>query len=1197
MAGTQKTYATHLVGGYMSYEFLRTEANNDKTFKISLTLFRDIEQSEVEFDEEIEIGVYLNNAKRSRNQLLSVKLLRRQIVRPPGSEECDYYSNKRIEMGYYERTVTLAPYPQGYHIYFVRCCRNIQDNLKLDSKGDPYQGQTYYGFIPNPALENSSPFFSGIPSPYMCNNDTNTFLNRAVDPDGDSLVYRFVHPFQGGSVGQSTSKPTPPKELFPDNTELIIPKVEYKNTSFNVLNPFSPDGYANVDRSNGLTTLMARKPGSYVIAIEVEEYRNGISLGTVRLDMQILVLDCPPNKKPIGSNEGGTYFEIEAGEELCFKVFGNDPDVSPPQDVTVFATGDIMTGENGVTAPLAKMERKKARSSVETEFCWTPSCDQARDEPYEVTISTQDNGCPPKYHNYNIEIKVNRFEGSDEIVGPQRVCAASSYEYIYDAKDPQPNSTFYWEATNATIVGDNDQASVTLNFNGTGSATIRMVEISQYGCTGDTIDYVVDLIPTPALPVIAGTDTVCLGALNVNYTTTNNTGSTYRWILPDGSFGGSTTASIDQSWPQLGDFTLSVVETNSDGCRSDTGKIVVNVRKPDPGLYGAVSLCPNAQGIAYTATGHPYSTYNWTVNGGVQAGGGNSSNITVNWGNEGLGSIEIVETDKWGCRSDVVTIPIEKTYNLKGAQPGIDTSVCEFDTRVPYFVVNSNGSVYRWSVTGGTQVSGDSTSNIEVNWGAAGAGVIGVQQRAFDAVNNRECLSPILTLDVTIHPNPTANEINGDFSFCQGEDVRTYTVNGFAGSTYEWTVNGSNQDINGQGTNEIRLRWPDHGSFTMTVREMSKDSCFGELIDTVVIVHPKPISNAIEGDFIRCFPDISQTLYRVSGYPNSTYTWNVSNGTMAPPSTADSLLVDWNDQGHGEISVVEVSEFGCVGDTIKLPVYINNIELDLDRVSVGFPDDQMVGEWRTLYDDQTSEPFTVEKRAFGVEVTWSSVSNEHTPKFHETGINTDLTPFEYQIKTTDLCGNERFSEIHRSVLLTGVQDPNNFSLNLNFTPYIGWDNGVSSYELYRSSNADKSLSFFQMVSEGENIVIPSNNKDYRQCFRVLAHEAGGQTKSSWSNEICFFFSPNVYVPTAFSPKNNDGLNDQFHPVSVAVKDYQMKIFNRWGEIIFETDQQEEGWDGTYQQVDSPSGIYMYLITFSDFNDEVYQKAGTIQLMR
>jgi len=381
----------------------------------------------------------------------------------------------------------------------------------------------------------------------------------------------------------------------------------------------------------------------------------------------------------------------------------------------------------------------------------------------------------------------------------------------------------------------------------------------------------------------------------------------------------------------------------------------------------------------------------------------------------------------------------------------------------------------------------------------------------------------------------------------------------------------------------------------MSVTEMSKDSCPGQTIDTIVIVHPKPIADSIQGKFIHCFPDVYQSPYTVSGYPNSTYNWQVTNGSFAP-TNGNTILVDWNSSGYGSVSVVEVSEFGCIGDTLTLPVYINNIELDLDRISVGFPDDRIHSEWRLLNDDLTSGPFEVERRTYGVDVVWNPVGQEFYTNFTENNLNTDEYPFEIRIKTTDLCGNVVLSEVHRSILLTGDQDPNDFSLNLDFTEYFGWENGVDYYDLYRSKNEDRSLDLFMRVNLGEQITVPGSSQDYRQCFRVKATELNGQNKTSWSNEVCFFFSPNVYVPTAFSP-NKDGLNESFNPVTVAVKDYHLSIFNRWGEQIFVTEDQAEGWDGTYKQKDSQSGVYMYLVKYSDSAGEQYQKAGTVQLMR
>ena len=89
---------------------------------------------------------------------------------------------------------------------------------------------------------------------------------------------------------------------------------------------------------------------------------------------------------------------------------------------------------------------------------------------------------------------------------------------------------------------------------------------------------------------------------------------------------------------------------------------------------------------------------------------------------------------------------------------------------------------------------------------------------------------------------------------------------------------------------------------------------------------------------------------------------------------------------------------------------------------------------------------------------------------------------------------------------------------------------------------------------------------------------------------------NVYVPTAFSP-NKDGLNETFHPVSVAVKDYKLTVFNRWGEQIFVTQNQEEGWDGTYKNVNHSQGFICIWLISQIVKANSIEKSGTVQLMR
>lgn len=72
--------------------------------------------------------------------------------------------------------------------------------------------------------------------------------------------------------------------------------------------------------------------------------------------------------------------------------------------------------------------------------------------------------------------------------------------------------------------------------------------------------------------------------------------------------------------------------------------------------------------------------------------------------------------------------------------------------------------------------------------------------------------------------------------------------------------------------------------------------------------------------------------------------------------------------------------------------------------------------------------------------------------------------------------------------------------------------------------------------------------------------------------------PRVNIPEAFTP-NNDGLNDVLQVFTAYVSDYEFKIFNRWGEVIFVTNSPEQKWDGTYRGQAYPSMLYPYVISY------------------
>ena len=90
--------------------------------------------------------------------------------------------------------------------------------------------------------------------------------------------------------------------------------------------------------------------------------------------------------------------------------------------------------------------------------------------------------------------------------------------------------------------------------------------------------------------------------------------------------------------------------------------------------------------------------------------------------------------------------------------------------------------------------------------------------------------------------------------------------------------------------------------------------------------------------------------------------------------------------------------------------------------------------------------------------------------------------------------------------------------------------------------------------------------------------------------------PNVYVPNAFSP-NGDEENDVLFVRANFVTDMKLQIFNRWGELVFESTKLSDGWDGTYKGKDADPAVFVYHLTVVCEDGQEYFEKGNITLLR
>jgi gliding motility-associated-like protein len=126
--------------------------------------------------------------------------------------------------------------------------------------------------------------------------------------------------------------------------------------------------------------------------------------------------------------------------------------------------------------------------------------------------------------------------------------------------------------------------------------------------------------------------------------------------------------------------------------------------------------------------------------------------------------------------------------------------------------------------------------------------------------------------------------------------------------------------------------------------------------------------------------------------------------------------------------------------------------------------------------------------------------------------------------------------------------------------------------------------------------IPVGSIGNTYTYTVTASTPAG-CKGTASVTLKVYKGPDIYLPTGFTP-NGDGKNDKFHPISVGVKKINyLRVFNRWGQMVFSSTTINEGWDGNLGGMEQPNGVYVWVVQGVTSDDRVITKKGTVMLIR
>lgn len=220
----------------------------------------------------------------------------------------------------------------------------------------------------------------------------------------------------------------------------------------------------------------------------------------------------------------------------------------------------------------------------------------------------------------------------------------------------------------------------------------------------------------------------------------------------------------------------------------------------------------------------------------------------------------------------------------------------------------------------------------------------------------------------------------------------------------------------------------------------------------------------------------------------------------------------------------------------------------------------------------------------------------------DNSVEINKTKYRYYIEETDVCNNPPLkSNEGGNILLENQKLQQDCFLKWN--RYSEWYGGLASQTLYIQKQAGASIldNFNNSYEKYKKTLSLDEQKESSICFYITNQEGDsnrfGFKEESTSNISCIQGSPLVFVPSAFKPK---GINTTFKPIGTNIDSTQtqVKIFNRWGQMIWYGSGIGAAWDGRdANNKDVPAGVYYYSIIIIGIDRSKTSFTGNVTLIR
>jgi gliding motility-associated-like protein len=511
--------------------------------------------------------------------------------------------------------------------------------------------------------------------------------------------------------------------------------------------------------------------------------------------------------------------------------------------------------------------------------------------------------------------------------------------------------------------------------------------------------------------------------------------------------------------------------------------------------------------------------------------------VTATANNLIAGTYSVTITDSNSCsQSLIVTItdPPQLTMNLTAS----DTIICLGISSNLNSVVTGGTGIYSYSWSNGPTTAGQTVQpSVTTNY------ILTVSDAQGCTISDSVLITSIPALSATI-------DLGNDTAICQGDVITLDAGPGFV--SYLWQTGSTTQTVNVSISDQYFLT------------AIDTNGCISG--DTIIIsINPIPLVGLADSALI-C-PGATVTLSANPGYV--TYLWNT--GLLTPSITV-------NTAGFQSVTVTDIN--GCSNSDSTLVI--------MHPVPLLQPSAQPLTGCQPL--NITTLNASVLNGSVVTSWDWQIGSNTFNQFAPSTVLySSGLYDVFLQATTDKGCVVDtlllNYIEVYPRP--NAIIVPESYVYEL-FNPNIVLDNQSSLATLYTWS-----LSGIY-VSNTTDLLYPiTDTGNYN--FQLIAMNQYGCLDTT---DVLIRVNPSfgIYFPNAFTPNGND-INDQFLPKGYGITEYEIMIFDRWGEMVFRSTDMSRGWDGTYKNGLPFPDVYAYRCVIKDVKENLHYYTGAVTLVQ